>query len=269
MGVVDKGVLLYNLSETMLLFLDNIIYERIAMYRIQPSTNSNNISNLIRNKVKEMPQGKVFTAEGLLTRSIKSLAQSENIQISSMKARILRSLSRLHEEGELRRIQNGVYYKPEFSSSFHFELPPSIPAVVEVLAKKNHESLQVHGGEATNRIGLSTQMALQVTFYTNGTSRDVEVAGSSIRFIHTKNKKLLQHYGTNVGIAISALNYLGKELVTEKVVNKVRSFLSEQEFLELMNSALPEWLHEELRSSEMYHHQSQQRSNGESYTMIA
>ena len=219
------------------------------MYKFKPSTNSKNISSIIRYKVKKMPEGKVFAIDELITRSLKTLAMNENIELSAIKARVLRTLSRLHEEGVLRRIQNGIYYKPEFSEMFNFELPPSIPEVAQVLAKKNHEILQVHGGEAANRIGLSTQMSIQVTFYTNGTSREVEVAGSNIRFIHSRNKKLFQHHGTNVGVAISALNYLGKELVSENVLNKVKTYLSEDEFKALMNSALPAWLYEALRLS--------------------
>lgn len=77
------------------------------MYRMQPNTNSNKISNLIRNIVKKMPQGKVFTVEELLQiRSIKSLTKSENVLLRAIRARVIRSLSCLHEGGKLRQIQN-------------------------------------------------------------------------------------------------------------------------------------------------------------------
>lgn len=219
------------------------------MIKFKPNANSKNISSVIRYKIKKMPKGKVFSIDELITRSLKTLAVNENIELSTLKARVLRTLSRLLEAGELRRIQNGIYYKPEYSEMFNFELPPSIPEVIQVLAKKNHEILQIHGGEAANRIGLSTQMSIQASYYTNGASREVHVAGSYVRFIHSRNKQLFQHQGTNVGVAISALNYLGKELVSESVLSKVKTYLTEDEFCELMNSALPAWLHEKLRLS--------------------
>lgn len=224
---------------------------------------------MIRSKVKKMPEGKVFAIEELITRSLKTMAVNENIELGIIKARVLRTLSRLHEEGTLRRIQNGIYYKPEFSEMFKFELPPSIPEVIQVLAKKNHEILQVHGGEAANRIGLSTQMSIQATYYTNGTSREVYVAGSYVRFIRSRNKKLFQHNGTKVGVVISALNYLGKELVSENVLSKVKIYLSEDELNELMNSALPAWLNEELKSSLKNQECTNHRALRESFVLSA
>ena len=60
--------------------------------------------------------------------------------------------------------------------------------------------------------------------------------------IHTSNQRKLQYAGTKVGTAISALWYLGKELVTPSVIIKLRSNLTIEEFQKLKNAKLTVWM---------------------------
>lgn len=199
-----------------------------------------NISNTIAAKVRQtvagFPKGHVFTAEHI------------SIELE-VKQAVQRSLSRLIEEGSIRRIYNGIYYKPEASRILKGRvLPPNIDQAIKVITAKNNETIQIHGALACNRLGLSTQMPLAKVFHTNGFSREIEIGGARIKFLHTNNDQLLQYAGTNVGLAISALHYLGYRYVNTEVIEKIRSQLTSRAFRRLQKASLPAWIKEPLNS---------------------
>ena len=197
---------------------------------------SNTIMAIVRQTVAGLPRGSVFTAEDI------------SIELE-VKHAVQRSLSRLIKEGTIRRIFNGIYYKPEVSRILKGRiLPPNIDQVVKVISAKNNEIIQIHGALACNRLGLSTQMPMAKVFHTNGFSREIEIGGTRIKFLHTNNDQLLQYAGTNVGIAISALHYLGRGYVSIEVVEKTRSKLTSREFHRLQKASLPAWIKKPINS---------------------
>lgn len=197
---------------------------------------SNTIAANVRITVAKFAKGRVFTLEHI------------SIEVD-VKQAIQRSLSRLVEDGSIRRIHNGIYYKPETSRILKGRvLPPDIEQAVKVIASKNNETIQMHGALACNKFGLSTQMPMARVFHTNGFSREIEIGGAKIKFLHTNNAKLLQYSGTNVGMAISALYYLGPGNVTNEVVEKISSRLTSREFHRLQKASLPSWIKEPLKN---------------------
>jgi hypothetical protein len=69
--------------------------------------------------------------------------------------------------------------------------------------------IEVHGAEAARRFGFSAQMPVRPVYYTTGPSRRIEYSGIPIILKHVSPRKLVAP-GTNVGLAISALWYLGE-----------------------------------------------------------
>ncbi|MFV4919866.1 hypothetical protein Q5E55_019545 (plasmid) [Acinetobacter baumannii] len=47
-------------------------------------------------------------------------------------------------------------------------------------------------------------------------------------------------------MAIAALQYLGKELVSEEVILKIRENLTDKEFQKLMKAHIADWMHKTL-----------------------
>ena len=81
-------------------------------------------------------------------------------------------------------------------------------------------------------------------FYTSGNSREFEIGGTHVRLLHTKNSKFFQYpLGSRVGMAISALLFLGKEIVDLNTVKKLEKTLTSEEWILLYQSSLPAWLH--------------------------
>ena len=158
---------------------------------------------------------------------------------------VYQELYRLTEQGVINSIQHGIYYKPEPNRMLKERyLSPDVYEVVKVIAEKNGELIQVHGGMAANRLKLSTQVPVMDVFYTSGNSREFEIGGTQVRLLHTKNSKFFQYpLGSRVGMAISALLFLGKEIVDLNIVKKLEKTLTSEEWILLYQSSLPAWLH--------------------------
>lgn len=191
-----------------------------------------NIAKAVQEQVKGFHPGHVFSVD-----EFEQLGMAEAIS---------QELHRLNEQGVINRIQHGVYYKLEPNRMLKGRyLSPDVYEVVKVIAKKNGEFIQVHGGMAANRLELSTQVPVVDVFYTSGSSREFEIGGTQVRLVHTKNSKFFQHpFGSRVGMAVSALLFLGKEIVDLNMVKKLEKTLTYQEWILLGQSSLPAWLHQ-------------------------
>ncbi|MDX7985810.1 type IV toxin-antitoxin system AbiEi family antitoxin domain-containing protein [Xenorhabdus sp. 12] len=185
------------------------------------------ISQSIRQRIYGYKPGELFTSESFLT-------------LGSRTA-IDKTLSRLVEKKEIERIARGVFTKPKVNR-FIGKVYPDITKVVEIITNQNGETIQVHGAEAIRRFKLSTQMPTNLVYYTSGSSRQIRIGNRKVKLIHTSNQRKLQCAGTKVGMAISALWYLGKEAVTSSTVEQIRNLMSEEEFSLLKTCKLPAWM---------------------------
>ncbi len=161
------------------------------------------------------------------------------------RASINKALSRLVQSGTLERVARGVYMRPKTSKYTGRVVRPSPLAVMEVITKANGETIQIHGAEAVRRLGLSTQMQVLPTFYTSGSTREIKVGNAVVRLRHV-SKDRLQHAGTTVGVALTALYYIGKEGLSANVVAKIVSALSGEELMKLRACKMPRWMRSSL-----------------------
>jgi hypothetical protein len=184
------------------------------------------IAESISNRIKHMPKGKPFAGALFFE--------------AGPRAAVDQTLSRLVKAGSLERVTRGVYMRPKVVE-FVGRVAPSPVEVMKVIARTNGETIQLHGAEAVRRLGLSTQMQVRPTFYTSGTTREIKVGKGSVRLQHV-GKKRLQHAGTAVGTALTALFYVGKEGVTPELVKRIGKSLSSSEFEQLLACEMPEWM---------------------------
>ncbi|MGR3807777.1 Transcriptional regulator, AbiEi antitoxin, Type IV TA system [Pasteurella testudinis DSM 23072] len=159
------------------------------------------------------------------------------------------ALSRMVRRGEIERAARGFFFRPK-KNRFIGNVPLDVQTVVEAISQQNGETVQVHGAEAARQFKLSTQMPVQTVFHTNGATRKIRVGNKEVQMLHTSNQRKLQHAGTKVGLAISALWYLGKDLVTPAVIAKIRAYLKDEEFTTLKNANLTGWMHEVIHQTE-------------------
>jgi hypothetical protein len=185
----------------------------------------------IANRIKCTPKGQPF--------SINRFANEGS------RAAVAKALSRLAASGELARLSRGIYMRPKFSR-FAGHVQPSTESVLRIIARHNHEIIQVHGAEAVRSFGLSTQMQIKPVYYTSGTSREVKIGARNVRLLHAGPEKL-QQAGTIVGLALCALFYLGKKGVSDMVIASIKTKMAPSEFKQLADCDIPAWMQVALR----------------------
>ncbi len=182
----------------------------------------------IKELITEMPVGTLFSAK-----SFRHLASSDNIK---------QILSRLVKQGVIERSARGIYLKPKVIEGIGKTLP-SAREIAKTLTESTGETILVHGAEAARQLHLTTQVPMRLIFYTNGNSRKLKIGNHTIELKHANPSRMIAA-GTKAGIAISALLYLTKKNVTNKIIDTVKSQLSPDEFNQVLKEIenMPVWL---------------------------
>lgn len=182
-------------------------------------------TELIRKKVEEIPAGQPFTAAEFL-----NVAARTSVD---------KALARMHAAGALTKPSRGVFLRPKQSKYGAIPVDPFEVAAV----KANGAPVEIHGAEALRRLGLSTQAPVRPVYYTAGRSKTFTVGTTTVKLHHVSPRKLISP-GTKVGLAVSALWYLGKEQVTVEVLSVIKSKLSPEEYAALREAApkMPGWM---------------------------
>lgn len=113
--------------------------------------------------------------------------------------------------------------------------------LIGLIAREKRLSLQIHGADAVRKFGLSTQVPRIIILYTNGASRSVFVGKGEIRLVHAA-PMIMQYAGTKVGMAISALFYLGRGGADAECISAIKNALSDEERIKLMSCRMPVWM---------------------------
>lgn len=181
----------------------------------------------IRTDLRKLPKGTLFTNSRFLKYGTRST--------------VSRTLSRLVAEGEVKRLARGVFVRPK-KNRFVGDVMPEISEIVKIIARDNHETIQVHGAEAARRFKLSIQVPVVPVYYTNASSRLIKIGNITVKMVHTSSQRRLQFAGEKTGLALSALWYVGKDNVNAEAVSKIKSGLSAEEFETLRSADMPAWL---------------------------
>ena len=115
-----------------------------------------NIENQILNKVKKAKKGTLFFTENF-------------INIGSPNA-VRKALERLVKNQALERVAAGMYVRPEIDP-YIGKVPPNIEAIAEAIAKRDGARIVPTGVYALNRLGLSTQVPMNIIYLTDGSAR--------------------------------------------------------------------------------------------------
>lgn len=186
------------------------------------------VATTIQNAVACMPEGEPFTTQRLL-------------QYGS-RAAVDKTLSRLVQSGKLTRITRGVYLRPEYNR-FVGQVAPEPFKIAASVAEKTCDIIQISGAEAARRLGLTTQMVTQPTFLTTGPSRTIKAGNLTITLKHVSRKKI-PFIGSDTGVAILALWYLGKDNVTSEHIKTLEKKLSSKNYQLLVSAKeqMPIWM---------------------------
>jgi hypothetical protein len=140
------------------------------------------------------------------------------------RAAVDQALSRLVKDGSLRRLGRGLFDFPRISPKLGM-LSPDPDQIAQAVARKRGGLLQKSGAFAANALGLSTQVPGNHVYLTASSPSKLRVGKQTLTFKQVSPKRIAD--GDSVkGSVLQALDFLGKDGVTDAVVKRLRSKLS-------------------------------------------
>lgn len=159
---------------------------------------------------------------------------------------INRALSRLADEGTIRRIIQGVYDQPEYSDFLHEYAAPQMDQVAYALARRFKWTIAPSEDTALNILHLSTQVPATWIYVSDGPYRSYHCNQAEIVFKHKATREI-KNLSDNTLLLIQALRGLGRDNITEEAVRIMRRFFSEcdREIIMKEMQSAPTWIYAE------------------------
>ena len=170
--------------------------------------------NQIRGNIEKAENGSVFVS-------------TDFTDITDKKT-VNMGLIRLADEGLIKKILFGVYYKPEVSELLGEAVAPSPNKVAHALARNFGWTIVPCGDTALNLLGLSTQVPSQWVYVSDGAYKEYTFDNTTIKFKRTTNKEISK-VSYKTALTIQALKALGKENITEQVILRLKKILTDEE----------------------------------------
>ena len=161
---------------------------------------------------------------------------------------IRQCLKRLVEAGLLRRIKNGIYEKPRFSSLLNEYIAVDPEAVANAMARNYHWTIAPSGEAALNLLGLSTQVPAIWSFISDGPYKTVELDNTKLEFKHRTNREITGlSYKTR--LVIQALKTLGEDNITPGTIEALSNRLTKEEKKTMLKEATEstDWVYDTIR----------------------
>lgn len=145
-------------------------------------------------------------------------------------------LSRLEEDGRIRRIMRGVYDRPEYNNFLGEYVEPVPDKVAHALARNFGWTIVPCGDTALNMLGLSTQVPAVWLYVSDGTYKEYTYNHTTIQFKRTTNKEISK-ISYKTALVIQALKALGKDKITDEMIKKIKAATSKEERTAMFNEA--------------------------------
>jgi hypothetical protein len=190
----------------------------------------------VLNSIKSSPRGTLFFAD--------SFSMLNNPRA------VNKALERLVKSGEIERIAQGIYLRPIIDEHIGIVLP-SIEEVAFAIAKRDRATIVPTGSYAMYKLGLTTQVPLNIVFYSDTSARKINIGKQTITFKKASSKNLA-FVGKVSTLAIQALRSIGKDQATAKEIKQIRDILKNEVPKHLQHDLqlAPVWIRKLLASNE-------------------
>lgn len=166
-----------------------------------------------------------------------------------------KTLQRMVQAGDLRRVDRGLYDKPTLNRLTKRLTTPDYRAVIEAIARRDQLRLLVDGMTAANDLGLTDAVPARVTIHTDARRRAIQLDKLTIDFKQTAPSRLYWA-GRPAMRVVQALYWLKDTLVsdqhrilgrlTQVLTNPAHGAAIRQDLLDGF-SALPAWMQSVVR----------------------
>ena len=186
------------------------------------------VQTRIENKVKSMKRGSILFPS--------NFDDIGNVEV------VKKSLLRLENKKFLVRLAHGIYLYPKQDKLLGV-LYPTIEEIAVAIAERDKARIIPTGTTALNKLGLSTQIPMNIVFLTDGAPRNIVVGKRTIKFKRTSPKNLAVK-GEITSLIIQALKEIGKDNVTAGQLEKIKIHLEKekQEIIEHDAKLAPVWI---------------------------
>ncbi|MCF8297430.1 MAG: DUF6088 family protein [Saprospiraceae bacterium] len=172
----------------------------------------------------------------------------ENFLIFGNAKAVSKALERLVAKNELMRIANGIYVRPKKDPVIGI-ITPGVEEIAKAIAKRDRARIVPTGIYAMNKLGLSTQVPLNIVYLTDGSARKINIGKTIITFKKATPKNV-SAVGDISKLVIQALRAIGKENITMEEINKIQKLLKKEKFTHLQHDIrlAPVWIREIMKS---------------------
>ena len=191
-------------------------------------------ANIIKTRIMNSPDGSVFT-------TVDFADVIENSRVGVI-------LSRLEEDGVIRRVMRGIYDKPVYNDFLKEYIAPSPSLVAEALARNFGWTIVPCGDTALNILGLSAQVPAAWSYVSDGTYKEYTYDNTTIKFKRTTNKEISK-LSYKTALVVQALKALGKDNIDDTIINKLKNDLTAEEKATalLEAKAATSWIYEYIK----------------------
>ena len=163
-------------------------------------------------------------------------------------ATVRQILKRLADEDKIKRIIDGFYYNPRYSELIGEYEAVSIYELALAIARKYNWNIAPYNSTALNLLGLSTQVSSHYKYISSGRYKEYKIGDTILEFKKV-NPGEIANMSLKTATVIQAIKSLGKENISNEVIQKIRENLTEKEKLDLMNESksVPAWIYEVIR----------------------
>ncbi len=188
------------------------------------------------NKIKKAKRGSVFFVD-----SFAAITNAKSVN---------KALERLVAAGELQRVATGIYVRPAKDKIIGTILP-SVDEIAIAIAKRDKARIVPTGSYAMYKLGLTTQVPMNVVYYTSASARRIKIGKQTIIFKKASSRSLAA-IGDISKLAIQALRTIGKDNVTVEEIEKIKGLLKREKNYPLQHDLklAPVWIRQLLELSQ-------------------
>lgn len=166
-----------------------------------------------------------------------------------------KTLQRMVQAGDLRRIERGLYDRPTINSLTKRSTIPDYRAVLDALARRDQLRMLVDGMTAANDLGLTDAVPARVTIHTDARRRSVTLDNLVIEFRQTAPSRLYWADRPAMRV-VQALHWLKDTLGTDRarVLARLTQVLTDPTYGKAISddllqgfSTLPAWMQDLVR----------------------
>ena len=170
-----------------------------------------------------------ISVQNSVKKKLKSMSEGSIVFISDFSdfgtdTAIRQALLRLNKEQFIIRLSQGIYYYPKFDKLLGL-INPTAEEIAEAIRNRDKARIIPTGSYAQYRLGLTTQIPMNVIYLTDGSPRKIEVGNQKITFKKTSPKNLAVNHALT-SLIIQGLKEIGEGNVESNHLMQVQEICS-------------------------------------------